>query len=42
LAAEIVSLILIGVEGFILGLEHGIEELYSRVFYPQIRIKKEE
>ncbi len=38
LAAELVSLLLIGIEGLIPSLEPGMEELYGRVFYPQFRI----
>jgi len=38
LVAEIVSLILIGVEDLVPALDPGMEEMYKQVFHPQLRI----
>ncbi len=38
LAAEIISLLLIGLEGVLPAIEESMEEMYARVFYPQLRI----
>ncbi len=38
LAAEIISLLLIGLEGVLPAIEASMEEMYARVFYPQLRI----
>lgn len=38
LAAEIISLLLIGLEGVLPAIEAPMEEMYARVFYPQLRI----
>ncbi len=38
LAAEIISLLLIGLEGALPAIEASMEEMYARVFYPQLRI----
>ncbi len=38
LVAEIISLLLIGLEGALPAIEASMEEMYARVFYPQLRI----